>query len=71
MIDNAGLKGSAGKKMVTSAQRREAIAHLIAAHQMSERRACRVAGVERALVRYRSRAAGRCGAAHSLTSIGA
>ena len=41
--------------MVTPAQRREAIAHLIAARQMSERRACRVAGVERALVRYRSR----------------
>jgi len=41
--------------MVTSAQRREAVAHLIAACQMSERRACRIAGVERALVRYRSR----------------
>ena len=41
--------------MVTPAQRREAVAHLIAARQMSERRACRVAGVERALVRYRSR----------------
>jgi putative transposase len=41
--------------MVTSAQRREAVAHLMAARQMSERRACRVAGVERALVRYRSR----------------
>jgi putative transposase len=41
--------------MVTSAQRREAVAHLMTARQMSERRACRVAGVERALVRYRSR----------------
>jgi putative transposase len=41
--------------MVTPAQRREAVAHLIAARQMSERRACRVVGVERALVRYRSR----------------
>ena len=41
--------------MVTSAQRREAVAHLIAVCQMSERRASRIAGVERALVRYRSR----------------
>ena len=41
--------------MVTPAQRREAVVHLIAAHQMSERRACRAAGVDRALVRYRSR----------------
>ena len=41
--------------MVTPAQRREAVAHLISGRQMSERRACRVAGVERALVRYRSR----------------
>lgn len=32
--------------MVTPAQRREAIAHLIAGCQMSERRACRVAGVD-------------------------
>ncbi len=43
--------------MVTPAQRREAIAHLRTAHQMSERRACRVAGVDRALVRYRARGA--------------
>ena len=50
-----GPQGPAGKKMVTSAQRREAVAHLIAACQMSEHRACRIAGVERAVVRYRSR----------------
>lgn len=41
--------------MVTPTQRREAVAHLMAGRQMSERRACRVAGVERDLVRYRSR----------------
>jgi putative transposase len=39
--------------MVTPAHRREAIAHVTTARQMSERRACRVAGVDRALVRYR------------------
>jgi hypothetical protein len=41
--------------MVTLAQRREAVAHLIAARQMNERRASRVVSVERALGRYRSR----------------
>jgi putative transposase len=43
--------------MVTPAQRREAVAHLMSAHRMSERRACRGAGVDRPLVRYRSRKA--------------
>ena len=40
--------------MVTPAQRREAIAHLEAAHEMSERRACRVTGADRKSMRYRS-----------------
>ena len=38
--------------MVTLAQRREAIAHLETAHEMSERRACRIIGVDRTSVRY-------------------
>lgn len=33
--------------MVTPAQRREAVAHLETTHGMSERRACRVIGVDR------------------------
>jgi putative transposase len=41
--------------MVTHAVKREAVAHLVAAHEMSERRACRVIGCERMTVRYRSR----------------
>lgn len=41
--------------MVTPAVKREAIAHLKTAYEMSERRACRVVGVERMTVRYRSR----------------
>ena len=41
--------------MVKPAHRREAVAHLVMAHQMSERRACQVADVDRALVRYRAR----------------
>ena len=41
--------------MVTPAVKREAVAHLTATHEMSERRACRVIGCERMTVRYRSR----------------
>jgi len=39
--------------MVTPALRRQAVAHLEATHEMSERRACRVIGVDRTSVRYR------------------
>lgn len=38
--------------MVTPAARREAVAYLAATFQMSERRACRVIGADRASVRY-------------------
>ena len=48
-------EGSAVKKMVTPAVKREAVAHLRQAHEMSERRACRVIGCVRMTVRYRSR----------------
>jgi putative transposase len=41
--------------MVTPAAKREAVAHLKGAHEMSERRACLVIGCERMTVRYRSR----------------
>jgi putative transposase len=40
---------------VTPAVRREAVAHLKAAHEMSERRACKVIGGVRMTIRYRSR----------------
>ena len=40
--------------MVTPAAHREAAAHLQSAHEMSERRACRVLGVDRTSVRYRA-----------------
>jgi putative transposase len=55
MLDNAGPEGSAVKKMVTPAVKREAVAHLKTNHEMSERRACRVIGCQRMTVRYRSR----------------
>jgi putative transposase len=41
--------------MVTPAVKREAVAHLKEAHEMSERRACQVIGCQRMTVRYRSR----------------
>jgi len=41
--------------MVTPAVKREAVAHLRTAYEMSERRACQIIGCERMMVRYRSR----------------
>ncbi|HJY48233.1 MAG TPA: IS3 family transposase [Stellaceae bacterium] len=55
MLDNAALKDLLNKKMVTPAAKREAVAHLRCAFDMSERRACRTIGCVRMTVRYRSR----------------
>jgi len=41
--------------MVTPVVKREAVAHLKEAHEMSERRACRTIGCDRMTARYRSR----------------
>jgi len=41
--------------MVTPAAKREAVAHVCSAFEMSERRACRIIGCVRMTVRYRSR----------------
>jgi putative transposase len=41
--------------MVTPAAKREAAAHLCSVHGVSQRRACRAIGVDRALIRYQSR----------------
>ncbi|UXC90619.1 MULTISPECIES: IS3 family transposase [unclassified Sphingobium] len=54
MLDNAGLKDLLGKKLVTPAAKREAVARLQAVLGMSERRACRVIGADRKSMRYRS-----------------
>jgi putative transposase len=40
--------------MVTPAAKRQAVAHACAVHGVSERRACRLLGVDRASMRYRS-----------------
>ncbi|WP_156170644.1 IS3 family transposase [Croceicoccus naphthovorans] len=54
MLDQAALKDLLGKKVLTPAAKREAVAHLQACHGMSERRACRVIDADRKSVRYRS-----------------
>ena len=54
MLDNAMLKDIASKKMVTPAGEREAVAHLVQEHEVSQRRACEVVGCWRMTVRYRS-----------------
>lgn len=38
--------------MVTPVAKRQAVAHLKASHEMSERRACQIAGADRKMVRY-------------------
>ena len=53
-----GTEGSPGKKMVTPAAKREAVAHLRSAFDVSERRACRTIGCVRMTVRYCSRRPG-------------
>lgn len=48
-------EGPAGKKMVTPAAVREAVAHVLREHDVSERRACSIVGADRSTIRYRSR----------------
>jgi putative transposase len=48
-------EGPAVKKMVTPAAKREAVAHLQALLDVSERRACRVIDADRTVIRYQSR----------------
>src|SRR6266513_2394163 len=47
-------EGSAGKKVVTPAARREVARYLRQTFEMSERRACRVIGTDRTSMRYQS-----------------
>ncbi len=47
MLDNAVLKDLVSKKMVTPSAKREAVAHALEHHGVSERRACALVGVNR------------------------
>ena len=53
MLDNTALKDILGK-MVMPAARRDAVAHLETAFEMSERRACKILGCCRMTVRYKA-----------------
>ncbi|NEK46936.1 IS3 family transposase [Rhizobium leguminosarum] len=55
MLDNAALKDLFGKEVVTPAAKRNAVAHLMSHHEMSERRACKAIGFCRMTVRYETR----------------
>ncbi|MEQ5872635.1 IS3 family transposase [Sagittula sp. NFXS13] len=57
MLDLAAMKELVFKKVVTPAVKREAVAHLKALLGLSERRACRIAGAERKMVRYQAQRA--------------
>jgi hypothetical protein len=54
---HGGDEGTALKKMVTLAVKREAVAHLKAHLRLSERRACEITGADRKMVRYQSQPA--------------
>ncbi|WGD32305.1 IS3 family transposase [Ancylobacter sp. WKF20] len=54
MLDNVAMKDLPGKEVVTSSAERRAVAHLMEAHGMSERRACKATGFCRMTMRYRA-----------------
>jgi len=60
MLDSAASKDLLGK-MVTSAAKRKAVAHLVGAHRMSELRACKVIGCCRMTMRYQTTRADEAG----------
>ncbi|MFC3321358.1 IS3 family transposase [Mesorhizobium cantuariense] len=55
MLEASALRELLFKKMVGSAAKREAVAHLQAVMGLSERRACSFVGADRKMIRYRSR----------------
>ncbi|PPQ13717.1 IS3 family transposase [Bradyrhizobium sp. AC87j1] len=54
MLDAAALRELLFKKMVGSAAKRAAVAHLQAVMSLSERRACSIVGADRKMIRYRA-----------------
>jgi len=55
--------------MVTPAAKRQVVAHACAVHGMSERRPCRILGVDRSSVRYRSRRPGDAAARQRIREL--
>ncbi len=54
MLVSGGDERTAFKKMLRSAVKRAAVAHLQARMGLSERRACQIVGADRKMIRYRS-----------------
>ncbi|WP_354267533.1 IS3 family transposase [Bradyrhizobium ottawaense] len=69
MLDNAALKDLPGKEVVTPAAKRKAVAHLVAAHGMSERRACKAIGCCRMTMRYQTTRADEAGLRQRMRAI--
>src|ERR1700730_6153988 len=57
MLDNAALKGPTRKKRLRPAARRIAVNRLIEQHGLSQRRACRLVGIDHSTLRYQPRRA--------------
>ncbi|WP_246755780.1 IS3 family transposase [Bradyrhizobium sp. CCBAU 53338] len=64
-----GVEGPLGKEMVTPAAKRKAVAHLVDAHGMSERRACKAIGCCRMTMRYRTTRADDAGVRQRMRAI--
>ncbi|WP_371309187.1 IS3 family transposase [Hyphomonas sp.] len=56
MLDNAALKDLASKKLLTPDVKRKAVQHLMAVHELSERRACKLAELDRSTFQYEKQA---------------
>gem|GEM_PF-2923679 len=68
-LDLAILKDVTSKKMVTPVARREAVAYIKTAYEVSEWRACRRLNVDRAYIRYRSRRQSESGVRDALRKL--
>ncbi|MGY3294404.1 transposase [Bradyrhizobium sp. LM3.6] len=62
-------EGPLGKEVVTPAGKRKAVAHLVDAHGMSERRACKAIGCCRMTMRYRTTRADDAGLRQRMRAI--
>src|SRR5215831_7470707 len=64
-----GLEGPSGKEVVTPAEKRKAVAHLVDVYGMSERRACKAIGCCRMTMRYEARRADDAGLRQRMRAI--
>src|SRR5437868_14806767 len=62
-------EGSLGKEVVTPAEKRKAVAHLVEAREMSDRRACKAIGCCRMTMRYQTTRADDAGIRQRMTAI--